>query len=630
MAADDHFGLVSQSHDTATLPVPSPSETEATMDYLDENNPLEPTVAGAAWRYRWLVVVAMVIFGSAAYAYAVVSDTSVYQALATMTVENPRSSILFENVSGQRVEDYVADQLQIIQSSAVAALAAEKASEMDPEIEVTTIDIFTGLEAFAGDVRSSLIILRMTADSERKAIAGVNGVIDAYEQLLRTETEASYTSTLQLLDSTIEDLNAEITGIQEEIQVLRLALPDRDQLDSQTAQIVPRIVSLQSQLATASDARAEEIRQEINDILRQLEVVRVLDSIEQTQPELAELVARQNRAINRIDTLSARRDQIQVDSRLLSSGVAVKTQALQAFPVSTNVPRTVAAGALLGLLGGVAIAYMLALRRRNFTERTQPELILRAPLIAEIPTFKQEGIKSPLPVRTNPRSASAEAFRFAAAALDLSRASGAAPTSGGKVVTLVSAAIGEGKTVVAANTALAAALEGSRVLLIDADFGNQMATALLAPDTTPAVGITEVVELGVPLGDAITPIEGTDGSGLHLLSRGWRQITAPEFFRLPATRLFLREVQEFYDLILVDGPPLLQVAYASTLAGLSDKVLVVVPHGGSLAAVEELQDRLDLIGTSTIGYVYNIAPLRFEMTRTEGSMKDVLGAAPRS
>lgn len=167
------------------------------------------------------------------------------------------------------------------------------------------------------------------------------------------------------------------------------------------------------------------------------------------------------------------------------------------------------------------------------------------------------------------------------------------------------------------------------MLLIDADFGNQMSTEFLAPGVKPDAGITEVVETGVPLADVVVPIEETGSAGLHLISRGWRQTTAPEFFRLPSTSAFLNQVQEFYDLILIDGPPLLQVAYASTIVALADRVLVVVPHGSSLTGLEELQDRLDLIGTPTVGYIYNLAPLRVEMTRTEGSMKDVLGSSTR-
>ena len=50
-------------------------------------------------------------------------------------------------------------------------------------------------------------------------------------------------------------------------------------------------------------------------------------------------------------------------------------------------------GALLGLLVGAGVAYWLVLRRRRFTARGEPALVLSAPLIAEVPDFAEERIK---------------------------------------------------------------------------------------------------------------------------------------------------------------------------------------------------------------------------------------------
>jgi hypothetical protein len=44
-----------------------------------------------------------------------------------------------------------------------------------------------------------------------------------------------------------------------------------------------------------------------------------------------------------------------------------------------------------------------------------------------------------------------------------------------------------------------------------------------------------------------------------------------------------------------------------------------------VAPAEDLADRLAFLDTEVMGYVYNKAPLRDDMTRSEGSLKDVLG-----
>ena len=90
----------------------------------------------------------------------------------------------------------------------------------------------------------------------------------------------------------------------------------------------------------------------------------------------------------------------------------------------------------------------------------------------------------------------------------------------GKLVIVTSAGVADGKTVIASNTALAAAREGKRVLLIDVDFGSQAATSLLT-DIRPDAGLTEVVETGTALSEAVVPIEGSrkfaENPGVHLI-----------------------------------------------------------------------------------------------------------------
>jgi Mrp family chromosome partitioning ATPase len=85
------------------------------------------------------------------------------------------------------------------------------------------------------------------------------------------------------------------------------------------------------------------------------------------------------------------------------------------------------------------------------------------------------------------------------------------------------------------------------------------------------------------------------------------------------------QLKQDHGLVFVDAPPLLQVAYSSAMAGYVDGLVVVVAHGTPVRELEDLADRLKLIGTPILGYLYNRSPLRPEMTATEGSMMDILG-----
>ncbi len=591
---------------------------------LNDDILLEPTLLRAIWRYRWLTLLVAIAMTGAAYLYAVTTASEEFSAEASVVAEDPLASIVFENTSVRRA-DYLSDQVDFIGSGTVADEAARLAIAQDPAFPYGGPELLDRVRISESGAR---ITVRVVAESEAAATLAANSMIAGYQNLVKAEAQSFFTNTVEVLTAVMSELEQGLIDVGNEIAAAReVADPDVARLNEQYNEALPRLADLFTQLERVTDLQRESVLLRIEDIATQLRVFEQVQRIEGTPPEIEALLERQRRTIARLDELADQRDRYRVDEQLIGQGGAVTT-ATFATRIATDVPRLVAAGAFLGLLLGSGLAYVLALRRRSITDRAQPELVLAAPLIAEVPNFRQEGIRTALPVRTHPRSASAESFRFAAAALDLSRASpmGSVITEG-KLVIVTSAAVADGKTVIAANTALAAAREGKRVLLIDVDFGSQASAALLT-DIRPESGITEVVETGTALSEAVLPIEGTGSAGLHLLARGWRTTSAPEFFRNPATRDFLDQIQEFYDLILLDAPPLLTVAYASTLAGLVDKVLVVTRHNGPASALEELQDRLDLIGTPTVGYVYNLAPLRLDISRNEGSMRDVLGHPP--
>ena len=352
----------------------------------------------------------------------------------------------------------------------------------------------------------------------------------------------------------------------------------------------------------------------------------MISRIQQRDPELQALAAQQDQAINELADLSGRANSILIAVELQGAGIT--SGSLAPTPKSTTgsgPARILAASLVLGLAVAAAISYFLASRRRAFGSRTLPELVLNAPLLAEVPDFTLEGIKSALPVTQAPTSASAEAFRFAAAAVDI-RASAA----GAKSLMMVSGTLGSGKTTTAANTAIAAAREGLRVLVIDADFGNQELTGMFLGEEQPAAGITEVVAGIVPLEQAVRQVVVTEDRSLFLLWRGRQPVEAANFFRTEETQKFFAEVKEQFDLVIIDGPPLLQVAYASTLVRYVDAVVPIVAHNSRVGELEEVADRLHFIETPPIGYIYTKAPLRAEMTASEGSMKDILGLGGES
>jgi Mrp family chromosome partitioning ATPase/uncharacterized protein involved in exopolysaccharide biosynthesis len=619
---------------------------------FDEIAALEqPSIVASMWRYRWLVALIVAVFialGLAFQAYV----PAAYQADAEMVVEDPRSSQLF-NVgeivqAAQNPQRYVADQVEILKSPRVAFQAAdlmETWAATDPATLGSAWPVWlTGPEELVGvsitqddfledgSVSSSKetnqLEVSFTADTPAVARIGANAMVEAYRDVRFEELNRVADSAVEQIRRQEVALTVSLEELQREIDAIIADDPVRAGLEDEFEEDLGQFLELQirlDRLDPTTDA-AELVRLQLDDILQDFQTTAVIGTIEARDSALQALIAKQDAGIAELADLSGRANQIRIDVELTGTGITSLSFAPTPRTTTGSGPvRILAAAIVLGLSVAAALSYYLASRRRAFGSRTLPELVLNAPLLAEVPDFTLEGIKSPLPVTQAPTSASAEAFRFAAAAVDI-RASAA----GAKSLMMVSATLASGKTTAAANTAIAAAREGLRVLVIDADFGNQELTSLFLGDEQPQAGITEVVAGIVPLEQAVRQVVVTDDRSLFLLWRGRQPVEAANFFRTEDTQRFFSEVKEKFDLVIIDGPPLLQVAYASTLVRYVDAVVAIVAHNSRVGELEEVADRLHFIETPAIGYIYTKAPLRAEMTASEGSMKDILGLGGES
>lgn len=600
----------------------------------------EPTVLASVWRYRWLVLLLAVAFASLGWLYA--SQTAEWSATATLAVQDPRSSNLFDQGFRDSPDRYVEAQVAILDSRAVARRAVDIAADQTPPVEVGVGEIDAGLSV-TGSSSSDIVTLSYSASSQREAITVVNAVATAYQEIGRLTADGTFASAVVELDRSIDELRSEIDELELSLSARQAAVlaglatdPTRLAKTLLLNELVAELLALEAPPLGATDDRVSRFNSELQVLnVRVATVTDDLDqgrtiilAVERDDPDRAALIRLQDEAQQRLSSLQARRDQLAVDADLASNGVVFYSPAEFAVPSGSSL--FIVLGFLTGLVLGAGLAVLLTSRRRRFGTRSEPELVLGARLLADIPNFKDERIGSTLPVVDAPTTASAEAFRFVSASISLQQKWPEREDGSKNFLSIVvlSAGLFEGKTVVTANTALAAAREGHRVLVVDADFGNQQLTELLVSSETPTVGMTDVTEGKVSLKSAVVDVPHAGNGSVHLLARGTVPVAAPDFFSAPETTALFQSLDKIYDLVLIDGPPLLRVAYASTLARLADRALVVIGHGGAIHPAEELREQMELVGIPAIGYVYNFAPLRAEMTVSAGSMMDTLGENP--
>jgi succinoglycan biosynthesis transport protein ExoP len=151
---------------------------------------------------------------------------------------------------------------------------------------------------------------------------------------------------------------------------------------------------------------------------------------------------------------------------------------------------------VLGLLGGVGLAFLLEHLDDTFKQPDEVEKRLNLPVLGVIPLIpsKRGDLRAiALAGHEDPRSVFAESYRSLRTALEFSTSSGVPRT-----LTVTSATSGEGKSTTALSLAIQFAQAGKKVLLIDADLRKPSLHRALELDNQ--VGLTHLLagEQGQP------------------------------------------------------------------------------------------------------------------------------------
>jgi polysaccharide biosynthesis transport protein len=303
-----------------------------------------------------------------------------------------------------------------------------------------------------------------------------------------------------------------------------------------------------------------------------------------------------------------------------STGARVISFATPGTRSSPKIQLTLLSASLCGLGLGIMAAFARELMSRQIRTRAQLETLLGTSCLAVIPSF---GSQLPTPRKKGaakdsgafrkisevaPFSATAEALRSVKVAIDLN------PTDS-KVIGIVSALPGEGKTTIAATLAAFVAKSGARTLLIDGDLRNPSISNTLGYTNSP--GLLELIANKASAHDLV----------IHDLkykfdflpsSVQFKPANSADILNSPAVKQLLTLAANDYDYVLVDLPPILAVVDVKAAAHLFDAFVLVVEWGSTstddvvraVAASNTLSERL-------IGTILNKADVAV-MRRIEG------------
>jgi capsular exopolysaccharide synthesis family protein len=217
------------------------------------------------------------------------------------------------------------------------------------------------------------------------------------------------------------------------------------------------------------------------------------------------------------------------------------------------------------------------------------------PFVAEVEKSDQPGTIELVP-HFFPNSRLAESYRSIRTALLLSSAD-----SPVKTIAVTSALPGEGKTVSVANLAITLAQSGKTVLVVDADLRRPRQHRLFKIKNT--FGLTTYLTDSVELKDVV---KSTEIPNLFVVNAGPIPPNPAELLGSDKMARFIKMMKDECDYILFDLPPMLEISDALVLGAKVDGMVLVV-HGDktSREALKKAREKLDMLKVRTIGVVIN-------------------------
>ncbi len=170
-----------------------------------------------------------------------------------------------------------------------------------------------------------------------------------------------------------------------------------------------------------------------------------------------------------------------------------------------------------------------------------------------------------------------------------------------KKVLVTSSGLGEGKTSTAINLCISFAQAGTRVLLIDADLHKPMLIKHLGSNSF--IGITNYISGNAEIDEIIS---STNLDNFYFITCGPKPTKSADILSSRKFAELLEKVEDSFDLIVIDSPPLGKHIDAAILASLSDYVLLVVRSNATdYRNVATAKDQLEKVGVKDIGIVLN-------------------------
>lgn len=250
-------------------------------------------------------------------------------------------------------------------------------------------------------------------------------------------------------------------------------------------------------------------------------------------------------------------------------------------------------GLLAGIITGIVLAFVIEYLDQSLKDPHEVEKTLELPLLGIVPHIEaDQELFEQMDLSKN----IFEPFRALRANIKH-----IAATHNLKTFIICSAVKGEGKTTLSANLSITFAMDGKKVILIDADLRRSQMHTLF--NISKKTGLADYL-LGTSTVDEI--LKPTKFENLSLITSGERPYNPAELLGTPLFDNLIKELREKGDIIIFDSPALLPVSDTITMAPKMDGCLVVVRTLWTpVKAAQQAKNQLKRVGCRIFGGILN-------------------------
>jgi tyrosine-protein kinase Etk/Wzc len=464
---------------------------------------------------------------------------------------------------------------------------------------------------------SSMIRVTVSGENPWMTADLSNAIAKGYVALNIQERSRQARMSLQFLQEKLPSIKLALDDSESKLNQFRMGSNTID-VRQQTEALLARAVDLKRQRTAVQlniEANTKNFTPEYagqRALRNQLDLINT--ELSTIDAEVAELPARQQRyfqlardvSVNTqlYTSLMANAQQLEVAEAGTTGNVFIVDSA--AIPTKKSWPSlsillsgAVTAGAFFGFV----IVQFLGSRRNVLRDTARFESYAHVPLHFTVPASKAPELlaraddserKTLGAVRTD--DPSMEALRCLRSNLQL-------PVNRERNVVLFTGPIqGVGKSFVSRNVAYLMALNGHRVILIDADLRRSEFSFDLSPSRSK--GLAEVLDGTVEIEDVI---RRDVADNLDYLPAALAVPQNPaELLDRPEFGLLIKQLKDTYDFVIVDSPPVLPLSDSLAIAVHCDQVFVV--SRSNLSTARQLREtiaRLETAGVQVTGHIFN-------------------------